>query len=145
MVVISKIVRRFKRWYHSPHLEGKLMKNPPALKRLGTRYGGWHYAPSLLKNGQWAMLCGAGEDVSFDLELQRSTGTAVAIVDPTPRAIAHWKEIVAAAESGGTASDKVSGTPYNLPGVDFAKVAYLPFAIWNETQTIRFWEPANPD
>jgi FkbM family methyltransferase len=143
-MMIDRIMRRLKKWYYSPNLERELTKAPPRVTRLGTSYGGWNFSPSLLQDGQWAMLCGAGEDVSFDLELQRETGMDVVIVDPTPRAIAHWDHVIAASESGSGLTDKVSGNPYNLTGIDFSKITYMPYAIWNEPKTIKFWEPANP-
>jgi hypothetical protein len=143
-IMIKRIMRRLQRWYYSPNLERDLIKMPPRVMRLGTSYGGWNFAPSLLQSGQWAMLCGAGEDVSFDLEFQRETGMDIVIVDPTPRAIAHWNQIIAASESGSSIFDKGSGISYNLTGIDFSKIAYLPYAIWNEAKMIKFWEPANP-
>src|SRR5215510_3727340 len=71
------------------------------LKRLGTRYGGWTFVPSVeLRTGGLVISCGAGEDISFDIELARQFDCQIVIVDPTPRAINHYKDLHAAQRLG---------------------------------------------
>lgn len=60
----------------------------PDLLRLGSRYGGWWIPESSAKPGAVAYCAGAGEDITFDLELH-ARGCSVTTFDPTPRAIAH--------------------------------------------------------
>jgi FkbM family methyltransferase len=61
------------------------------LVRLGSDYGGWWVPRGVLFNGAVAYCAGAGEDITFDLELQ-ARGLQVTTFDPTPRAIAHVAE-----------------------------------------------------
>jgi FkbM family methyltransferase len=58
------------------------------LIRLGSGYGGWWIPSSVLRPGAVAYCAGAGEDITFDLELHQR-GMNVSTFDPTPRAIAH--------------------------------------------------------
>lgn len=61
------------------------------LKRYGTNYGGF-LLPSILNDidENSVIYCfGAGEDISFDVELSITYKCSVHIFDPTPRAIEH--------------------------------------------------------
>lgn len=92
------------------------------LVRLGSAYGGWWVPVDRLRPGWVAYCIGAGEDISFDLELLRS-GLTVRTVDPTPRAIAHVASL----------------------GIDDRHFSFHPVGIWNERTTMRFHVPRNPD
>jgi FkbM family methyltransferase len=113
------------------------------MMRLGSRYGGWMFAPSLIEDGHWAMFCGAGEDVSFDLAFQKITGLKVVIVDPTPRAIAHWSLVQNAFGRDGS-TDRALLPGYELDGVCLEEIQFVPFAVWHSSGMLKFWEPENP-
>ena len=64
-----------------------------SLRRLGTTYGGWTFVDSPGLFGSTAIFCGLGEDASFEVAFSRAYGATVVAVDPTPRAIAHFRAI----------------------------------------------------
>lgn len=88
------------------------------LVRLGSDYGGWWIPVGAARPGKVAYLGGAGEDITFDVELHRR-GCLVRTLDPTPRAITH---VQAAA-----------------PTDDAFK--FMPVGLWDEDTTLRFYAP----
>jgi hypothetical protein len=57
--------------------------------RFGTKYGEW-YIPDIFDSNSVCFCVGAGEDITFDILLQRHYDSKVHIFDPTPRAIDHF-------------------------------------------------------
>lgn len=95
-------------------------------RRLGTEYGGWVIAPSVLSPGAVVYSAGVGADVSFDEALLETCAPAVLrLLDPTPGVLDH--ERVAKLEAGPC---RVSRHAVALGGTD---------------GTIRFWPPARED
>jgi FkbM family methyltransferase len=92
------------------------------LTRLGSHYGGWWVPADRLGPGTVAYCIGAGEDITFDLELLRR-GCTVRTADPTPRAIAHVASLA----------------------IDDPNFSFHPVGIWNERTTLRFHAPRNPN
>lgn len=116
------------------------------LRLLGTRYGGWVMAePNTDASNRYALLCGAGEDVSFDLALQAAFDLNCIIIDPTPRAIDHWSGLTEQSAAGKlTAINGSSTEHYDVDEVDFRKISYLPFAVWTNNEELKFWVPKDP-
>jgi len=124
----------------------KAISDPEKVIRLGTEYGGWALDIGLARDtitpDSLVVSAGAGEDISFDIELQRLFGCHVAIVDPTPRAITHFRQLAHAVESGDSCTiNQSENLFYNMSGVDLSKLHFMPFALWSEKTTLRFWEP----
>lgn len=61
---------------------------------LGTPYGGWAFQFKSHMVGGVAVCAGAGCDISFEVELARRLHMTVIIVDPTPIAKDHVKEVL---------------------------------------------------
>lgn len=143
----ARILNRLRRAYYAPNawMRARESRPPFPLVRLGSGYGGWHVCDDPRLEGAAAILCGAGEDITFDLAVQARYGMAVAIVDPTPRAIAHMEQLRAAAADGRTIPVNNTDVSYDLAGVDLSRVRFMPVAVWSEDATLRFWAPANPD
>ncbi len=113
------------------------------LLRLGSMYGGWTIVETPeLKNGV-AVLCGAGEDVSFDLTLQGHCGCEIIIVDPTPRAVEHFQKLSAARAENKVFAINNSDEFYQYDNVNFQKIRYIPTAIWCARDVLKFWVPVN--
>jgi len=113
--------------------------------RLGGDYGGWWIPTSFVSEGRFAIGAGAGEDISFDIELARK-GVKVAIVDPTPRAIRHF-DAVSQQLNGGTApTELVSpiGNQYRLESVQPENLSFYPVALWCRNEELRLFAPADP-
>ncbi|MEQ8662730.1 MAG: FkbM family methyltransferase [Gammaproteobacteria bacterium] len=115
-----------------------------ALTRLGTQYGGWRVADGAVGRGDVVLSAGAGEDISFDVELRNRTGCDIHIIDPTPRARAHF-DMVRARAAEGLAAPVNNSTevfyaiePETLEGLHFH-----PLGLWNKDEMQRFYMPAN--
>ena len=93
----------------------------PHLERLGSDYGGWVIPTDALPNGAICYCAGAGEDVTFELELMRRFQANVYSIDPTPRALRY------------IASLKRDGL--NLRSI--------PLGLWSSTRRMRFYAPEN--
>ena len=65
------------------------------MQKLGTNYGGW-YIPKDIKLDENSIVysAGVGEDISFDLLLSNKYNSNIILIDPTKRAIEHYKEIL---------------------------------------------------
>lgn len=91
------------------------------LVRLGSPGCGWWVPGGVLAPGNVAYCAGAGEDISFDLELHRR-GLDVVTIDPTPRAGAHVRAVAP--------SD--------------ARFHFVPLGLWHERAELTFYAPADP-
>jgi len=92
----------------------------PPLVRLGSAACGWWVPEAVLRPGAVAYCAGAGEDISFDLELHRR-GLEVVTIDPTPRAIAYVREVD--------------------PGDD--RFTFVPMGLWSGPGELTFFPPAH--
>lgn len=93
-----------------------------AIERLGSPYGGWVVPTVLLEEPATAICAGAGEDISFDIELLRR-GMSVVTLDPTPRAVSHVKGVMAAE---GSDPGRFRFLPLGLAGTDGSRRFYPP-------------------
>lgn len=115
--------------------------------RLGSQYGGWHLMNHSELQGSTIISCGLGEDASFDIEFANRFSAKVIIVDPTPRSIAHFEEIIS--NLGNPASQSyvpggrqpVSG--YELSDITADRLILEPRALWHSCGTVEFFPPPN--
>lgn len=113
------------------------------LTRLGSPYGGWTIPFGRLDSSSVCYSFGAGEDLTFDLELAHRCGCTVHIFDPTPRAKAHFEQLCATAAKGALPPGKEFFVyrPELLAAV--TKLVFHPVGIWEENTTLEFYEPAD--
>ncbi len=120
-----------------------------SLRRAGTAYGGWVFEDRPSLRGGWIISCGLGEDASFDVEMANGPGAAILIVDPTPRAIAHFQEIAGRlgcpSQRGYVHGGKQPPESCDLSNVGRGQMVLEPQALWTESAPVRFHKPANPD
>ena len=106
------------------------------IERIGTEYGGWHFAKTKSLEGSKVVFCGAGEDISFDIGFASLYSASVYIVDPTPRAINHVKSVLSRAgsgsESGFVLGGKQDPSSYDLSGVRSEQISLVEYALWNK-------------
>lgn len=135
-----------KRWYK--WTEGRIqlpLIQGIQTERLGSPYGGWIIPKKALTPSSVAFLVGAGEDISFDLELAAQTGCTVHIFDPTPRAIQHVEQTVQCIKNSVQAPCATCpggfypAYPPTLPNL----LHMHPVGLWNEDTTLRFFTPLN--
>jgi FkbM family methyltransferase len=127
-------------------LKNKLVKRDQLkLVKLGTDYAGWVVPASVLQRGNVALCVGAGEDVSFDVELNKK-GLDVYCLDPTPRVTEHIANIMDAADGGAPASINHSKVNfYDLKGFDKKRFKFLNIGVWDKNTTARFYTPSDPN
>jgi FkbM family methyltransferase len=90
-------------------------------EKLGSNKAG-HFVPTrLLTRDSVCWSAGAGEDISFDLELIERFGCDVYAVDPTPRSVQAVREIAG----------------------DEPRYHFLPVGLWYEDSVMRFYAPAS--
>jgi len=117
----------------------------PGLKRLGSMYGGW-YIDSLDELKQcYLVSAGLGEDASFDIEFVNNFETFAILVDPTPRAIAHFNDILDSAGSPKKCSYNNTGKQlidsYDLEGINKSNLFLKGVALWTHSGSIQFHKP----
>lgn len=134
------------RHLHAPTLP--LSAAPRPLLRLGSDYGAWSYLDDPSLAGCTAICCGLGEDGSFDMAFASRHGARVVIVDPTPRAIAHFEGLLSRlgqpalrlhVEGGRQPTDS-----YDLSSIAPGQVTMVRKALWIRTERLRFFAPPDP-
>lgn len=128
------------------HLDPAKLLPPEATLRLGTDYGGWIIpADAGLDAGSTCYLVGAGEDISFDCALVREFDCRVRVIDPTPRAVQHFKQLVEAVRSGGKFPINQSPTDfYDITATQLERMSFLPVGLSDQDVELKFYLPRNP-
>jgi FkbM family methyltransferase len=116
------------------------------LLRLGTAYGGWIIP---VDNGLTAdSLCycaGAGEDISFECELVERFGCRVRVIDPTPRAVQHFRDLERAVRSGERFPVNNSRSDfYSITEAHLDRLSFLPVGLADQDAELKFYLPQNP-
>ena len=93
----KKLINTIKRII--PNKKNKLLKklkfsNSEKVINLGSDYGGWSLLDSKNLENKFIISAGLGEDASFDIEIINKYNCKVICVDPTPRAIDHYNQII---------------------------------------------------
>lgn len=116
------------------------------LTRLGTAYGGWIIPRDPGLGAQSVCYCaGAGEDLSFDCELTRRFRCRVRIIDPTPRAIEHFRQLEESTRRGIRFAINRSDREFYQIGLDeLARLALVPVALSDRDGELKLYFPSNP-
>ncbi|MFX0200139.1 MAG: methyltransferase domain-containing protein, partial [Candidatus Hodarchaeota archaeon] len=117
-----------------------------ALQKLGTHYGGWVVPVNKIFSDSICYCVGAGEDISFDIELINRFGCEVFIFDPTPRAQAHIKMLEEYTHNGQKMPINNSETDfYEIHEGLLDKIKFFPYGIWSKSEVKKFFAPRNPE
>ena len=92
------------------------------LIELGTDYGSHIIPDGLLNENSVVYSFGAGEDISFDIELVKNYETKINLFDPTPRSIDYCKPTI----QSQNLTDFISFYPYGLSDKDESCMFYGP-------------------
>jgi FkbM family methyltransferase len=118
------------------------------LTYLGTEYGGWFFVDSQDLHGCTIISAGLGEDASFDVEFAQKYNAKIVIIDPTPRALNHFNEIIRNLGSPSSRAYSDGGKQpieaYDLYGLSVENFSIIDKALWNEKTTLKFFKPNNP-
>lgn len=119
------------------------------LLHLGSVYGGWTLVDDPALKGATIISAGLGEDASFDLEFAVHFDARVVIVDPTPRAIAHFESMMGHLGQPATQPYAEGGSQptaaYSLERLRSEQLVLEPIALWNKAGTIKFFMPKDKD
>jgi hypothetical protein len=143
--VLRKLDNRVRRPLWTRRLRSCVEVDDSEVVRLGTAHGGWALPEDSVRPGATAVCVGAGEDVSFDVELNKK-GLSVFTLDPTPRAKMHVDRVLAAAKGGPL--PKINNSPtdsYDLRGFDESRFIFVDAGLWDENKTMRFFAPKDPN
>ncbi len=135
------------KWYKWTERKVRLPISPVLpLGRPGTGYGGWIVPTNVLGPDSICYLVGAGEDVSFDVDIAHRYGCTVEIVDPTPRAQAHVDLLKANLAAGIVTplTNTPTGQYPDYPAAVADQLRMHPMGLWTERTTLRFYAPADP-
>lgn len=118
----------------------------PGLICLGTEdYGGWTFIDTADLRECTIISAGLGEDASFDVEFAKKYDAKVIIVDPTPRSISHYNQIVSNLGSSKQKDYNDSGiediSAYDLENIKRENLILEPYALWNEVAELKFFLP----
>ena len=146
--LLRLIYRKLKRIPRHPLQDSKTVEGFNIIY-LGTEYGGWSFVDEHDLSGCTIISAGLGEDASFDVEFASKYDAKVIIVDPTPRAISHFKKI---SESLGNSSKQEYSQDgcqpigaYDLSSLSENNFLLVAKALWNENKRLKFFEPTNPN
>jgi len=138
--VIQRVVNKLLQFY----CQTKVV-NGPILKKIGSTYAGWMIPTDYLQPGAICILAGAGEDISFDVELAHSYNSEVFTLDPTPRAITHYNNIVDATLSGMKMPiNNNQSIHYDISPGDLNHIQYFNLGLWDEDKELKFYTPKDP-
>lgn len=131
----------FKIWFK---IYTKFKKKSIETERIGTVYGGWSIPINLLNSESVCYLAGAGEDLSFDVGIVNNYNCKVYIIDPTPRAYAHYQALVQNTQNGlNTNINNEAGLFYDLLPEKINKLEFLKIGLWSDNGELKFFEPIN--
>jgi FkbM family methyltransferase len=141
--VLTKLATRVRRPWRVRQLQSLLDVDDMGLVKLGSPHGGWIVPTSAVHSGGTAVCVGAGEDITFDVELNKR-GFNVFTVDPTPRAKEHVVHVLEAAKVGNSmAIDNSESEFYDLQGFDKHRFTFADVGVWNQNTAMRFFAPKN--
>ncbi|MBX3326749.1 MAG: FkbM family methyltransferase [Nitrospira sp.] len=116
-----------------------------AHEKVGTGYGGWFVPCGLLGPESLCYGVGAGEDISFEIELINRYGCDVHCFDPTPRAQQHVERLRRNTANGlPTSINDAVDRHYRIDREHLARLHFHAVGLWNEDRTMRFYAPENP-
>ncbi len=142
----QKLSRTIKRKRYGPKIR---IDYSGELDRLGSNYGGWVFVPHENLSGSTLLSCGLGEDASFDIEFAQKYGANVVIVDPTPRAIAHFSAIISSLGDPKSVEYSPGGKQevanYDLREIIDGQLSLVPVALSDSVGVAKFYAPSNPE
>jgi FkbM family methyltransferase len=126
----------------------KIKKKNYCYTSLGSVYGEWTFHNKISPNPT-VISCGAGEDISFDVDFLNHFSGKIYLVDPTPRAIKHYNLVKKKFGNKKKINYMVGGNQsvdsYNLKGICSNNLKLIKKAIWVKNQKLKFYEPKNRD
>lgn len=147
----KKLINTIKRII--PNRKNKLLKklkfiNSDKVICLGSDYGGWSFLDGKNLENKFIISAGLGEDASFDIEIKNKFNCKVICIDPTPRAIEHYNQII---DNSGNPRSNIyqEGGKQNISSYDLTKINKDNFILIknalynNDNKQLKFFAPKN--
>lgn len=142
--LFRRLLVRLRRAWGSQRVKRWVDSEPGELVRLGTKQCSWVLPTRTVKAGGTAVCVGAGEDISFDVELNKR-GFQVHTLDPTPRSKQHVEKLLEAVQENKPMRINGSRSDYDFSGFDARRFSYLDVGVWEEDTTMRFFSPQDKE
>ena len=143
-----RLKNKFYYFYRVIKTNVKIYDIPYKISRRGSDYGGWNFAITPKLEKSTIILCGAGEDISFDIEITSEFNCSTYIVDPTPRAVKHFKSVLNRIGKGKEKQFNKTGCQeiesYDMSVIKENQIHLLEKALWNQNKTLKFFAPKHP-
>jgi|1048.fasta_scaffold23724_2 FkbM family methyltransferase len=152
--MLNKFLNRIKKIFLYCKLKFLINHRPiqkDSVEYLGSSYGGWYLKRDKKLYSSTIISAGLGEDASFDVEFLNKYNAKVFLVDPTPKAIVHYKSILLnkgkkRIKRYKKNSGKQDPNSYNLKKVSNNNFILIEKALFNNNnKLVRFYPPYNPD
>lgn len=146
--MLRRLLNRCRTWLVNRRMDAILAVQEGAagpLVRIGSWYGGWYAPESLLGPDSVCYCAGAGEDITFDVGVAVRFGCAVHIVDPTPRAKAHFEGLRQAVAAGRHMRVNDFDEFYTLSPEQLKLLHFHDCGLWSSDGVQRFHAPKNPE
>ena len=131
------------------HIQKIKNKTGFKFKFLGSYYGGWTFVEDKELYNSTIISAGLGEDASFDIEFASAYNANVIIIDPTPRAVEHFKKIKDNIGKENVINYRVGGTQdirsYNTSKLSHKNLSFINKALWNKKDKVKFFLPKEKD
>lgn len=147
---MARWIRKLVIWYIGflPKVFSFRKQVNPEILRLGSEYGGWDLNLDLMSQDKQISVIsgGAGEDISFEIELLSKFNCKVVLIDPTERSRLHLSEVYESLGSYGQHDKAIDGlqpvASYDLRRVNPGNLEFLNVALWSNSHGLRLAPPA---
>ena len=117
---------------------------------IGSSYGGWSFFDDTNLEDKFVISAGLGEDASFDIELINKYNCKVIAVDPTPRAIDHFNQIIKNSGAPKINPYKEGGkqeiSSYDLKKINDKNFILISKGLYNQDNVeLKFFAPPNKE
>ena len=146
--VLINTIRKILNYKKNKFLKKLKFFNSKNLVYLGSKYGGWSFLDNDKLQGKFIISAGLGEDASFDIEIINKYNCKVISVDPTPRAIDHYKQIINKIGNPRfqlyTNNGRENIESYDLTKINKKNFILIENALYNiDNEELKFFAPKN--
>ncbi len=118
-------------------LTGVRIKSRQDLIRLG-KGASWIIPATLIKKESICYLVGAGEDITFDVDLANKYSDHVFIFDPTPRAKKHYENVCSNVQTALVQKTNI------VSKATLQKIKFIERGLWSNDCEMKFFAPKDP-
>ncbi len=139
---LKKLSRKLKKGLLTIYTQAGV-KPLKSLSHVGSAYHGYYIPENFLNKNSICYLVGAGDDISFDVELKKRYDSQIIIIDPTPAAKEHFLKVKESMQKNET-PPKVHGDPnyvYKISSEKVNEMVFVEKGVWTENTVLKFHDP----